>query len=106
MNVDMLITGCTLHADKKIAWVIIYLLKNPRTDFESPIFNAAFLALFPDDQAIDTLETLYRQGIANKHAMREYYIDDTSLSIIEGRKRIIQYQKMDDHTPIWDFHSP
>jgi hypothetical protein len=106
LDVDTLISGCTLHSNKIIEWVIIYLLKNPKTDFECDIFNQAFNAAFPEEDAdvlIDTLETLYRQGIANKHAIREYYIDDTAISIIDGRRKIIAFQKSENNTPIWDF---
>ncbi|MFT6835056.1 MAG: hypothetical protein ACJA0H_001090 [Francisellaceae bacterium] len=102
-NVDKLIAGIKLHQNVQIEWVIIFLLKNPRTDFDCPHFNKEFAGLFPDEDAIDILETLYRQGIANKHAMRQYYIDETSISIIDGRRRIIQFQKLESDTPIWDF---
>lgn len=103
MDVNQLIEGCKLHNNPMVEWIIIYLLNNPKTDFECPVLNKAFEAQFPDEYAIDVLETLYRQGIANKYAMREYYIDNTSISIIEGRRKIIALTKAPDDTPIWDF---
>jgi hypothetical protein len=102
-NIDTLIAGCKLHKDNVIEWTIIYLLRNPKTDYECSVFNKEFEALFPESDAIDTLETLYRQGIANKHAMREYYIDKTSIDIMDSRIRIFQFQGFPDNTPIWDF---
>jgi hypothetical protein len=102
-KIDTLIAGCKLHKDNVIEWTIIYLLRNPKTDYECSAFNKEFQALFPESDALDTLETLYRQGIANKHAMREYYIDEASISIIAGRRKIIEFQKKEDNTPIWTF---
>jgi hypothetical protein len=106
LKINALIEGCTLHDDKIVEWVIIYLLKNPKTNFEDALFNEGFNEAFPKeepDTLINTLETLYRQGIANKYAICEYYIDDTSISTIDGRRKIIAFQGLDDNTPIWDF---
>jgi hypothetical protein len=59
-NVDKLIAGIKLHQNVQIEWVIIFLLKNPRTDFDCPHFNKEFAGLFPDEDAIDILETNMR----------------------------------------------
>lgn len=106
-NIDTLVKDGILHHDDKIQWTINYLLQHPKTDLECPDFTQAFNVRYPDEDAIDTLETLYRQGIASKYALREYYINDTSISIIEGRQQMVNFQKKHNlessNEPIWDF---